>query len=144
MVDRPVIIDSDSTLARTAVELAQRHPPRPGIDDEPWCVRCWAPWPCDAAQHAAKVCQAAGLDSAAVVEAALSAQPRKPERPPLRPEPPPLAPAPALLMPEPLPLLLPPLPLPPLLELEPPPPVPAGLVDPTPMPARVFAGSRTA
>lgn len=63
MVDRSVIIDSGSTLVRTAVELAQRHCPRPGIDDEPWCVRCWAPWPCVAARHAAEVCQAAGLDT---------------------------------------------------------------------------------
>jgi hypothetical protein len=64
MFDRPAIINSGSTLVRTAVELAQRHPPRPGIDDEPWCVRCWAPWPCVAARHAAEVCQAAGLDAA--------------------------------------------------------------------------------
>jgi hypothetical protein len=63
MFDPPVIIDSGSSLVRTAVELAQRHSPRPGIDDEPWCVRCWAPWPCVAARHAAEVCEAAGIDS---------------------------------------------------------------------------------
>ena len=57
---RPVIV-SDSVLVRTAVEMADRHPPSKGLEHEIWCLRCWEPWPCTPAQHALEVCRAAGL-----------------------------------------------------------------------------------
>jgi hypothetical protein len=56
------IIGSGSLLARTAIELAERHPISRGIDGEPWCLNCWSPWPCGPAQHAREVCNAAGVD----------------------------------------------------------------------------------
>jgi hypothetical protein len=56
------IIGSGSLLARTALELAERHPISKGIQDEPWCLNCWAPWPCGPAQHAREVCNAAGVE----------------------------------------------------------------------------------
>jgi hypothetical protein len=62
------IIGATSALVRTAVELADRHPPREGrgrLDGEIWCLRCWAPWPCVPAKHALEVCRAAGLNSPA-------------------------------------------------------------------------------
>jgi hypothetical protein len=62
-VSQPVIIGSDSALVRTAVEMADRHPPSDGLDGENWCLRCWAPWPCVPARHALEVCRAAGLGS---------------------------------------------------------------------------------
>jgi hypothetical protein len=62
-VSRPAIIGSESALVRTAVEMADRHPPSDGLDGENWCLRCWAPWPCVPAKHALEVCRAAGLGS---------------------------------------------------------------------------------
>jgi hypothetical protein len=56
-----MIVESQSLLARTAIELAERHPFNHGIEGEPWCLRCWAPWPCGPAQHAREVCNAAGV-----------------------------------------------------------------------------------
>jgi hypothetical protein len=56
------IIASGSLLARTAIELAERHSMSQGIEGEPWCLNCWAPWPCGPAQHAREVCNAAGLE----------------------------------------------------------------------------------
>jgi hypothetical protein len=56
------IIGSGSMLARTALELAERHSITRGIDGEPWCLSCWSPWPCGPAQHAREVCNAAGVD----------------------------------------------------------------------------------
>jgi hypothetical protein len=56
-----MIVESESLLARTAIELAERHPIRHGVEGEPWCLRCWAPWPCGPAQHAREVCNAAGV-----------------------------------------------------------------------------------
>jgi hypothetical protein len=57
----PSIIGSGSLLARTAIELAERHPISQGVEGEPWCLRCWSPWPCRPAQHAREVCNAAGV-----------------------------------------------------------------------------------
>ena len=56
------IVGSGSALARTAIELAERHAMTDGIQGEPWCLKCWAPWPCGPAQHAREVCNAAGVD----------------------------------------------------------------------------------
>jgi hypothetical protein len=56
------LIGSGSLLARTALELAERHPISEGIQGEPWCLNCWAPWPCGPAQHAREVCNAAGME----------------------------------------------------------------------------------
>jgi len=56
-----MIVGAESLLARTAIELAARHPIRQGIKGEPWCLNCWAPWPCGPAQHAREVCNAAGV-----------------------------------------------------------------------------------
>jgi hypothetical protein len=56
------LIGSGSLLARTALELAERHPISKGIEGEPWCLNCWAPWPCGPAQHAREVCNAAGVE----------------------------------------------------------------------------------
>jgi hypothetical protein len=69
---RPGIVGTDSLLARTALELAERHPISPGADGEPWCLNCWAPWPCGPAQHAREVCNAAGVAPPEV--------PREPDR----------------------------------------------------------------
>jgi hypothetical protein len=58
----PALVGSGSLLARTAIELAERHPISAGIQGEPWCLNCWSPWPCGPAQHAREVCNAAGVD----------------------------------------------------------------------------------
>ncbi len=55
------IIGSGSLLARTAIELAERHSISKGVQGEPWCLNCWTPWPCGPAQHAREVCNAAGV-----------------------------------------------------------------------------------
>lgn len=62
MLTETSIIASGSLLARTAIELAARHPISNGINGEPWCLNCWSLWPCAPAQHAREVCNAAGVD----------------------------------------------------------------------------------
>jgi hypothetical protein len=62
LTEADAIIASGSLLARTAIELAARHPISDGINGEPWCLNCWSLWPCGPAQHAREVCNAAGVD----------------------------------------------------------------------------------
>ena len=81
-VGRPVV-SSDSLLVRTAVELAERHAPSKGLEDEPWCLRCWQTWPCPPARHAREVCEAAGVapPPATQVPPAVQARPAGQARP---------------------------------------------------------------
>src|SRR3954463_9677759 len=74
------IIASGSLLARTAMELAERHPISDGINGEPWCLNCWQLWPCAPAQHAREVCKAAGVDLPGFPAAGLPAGGRRADR----------------------------------------------------------------